>query len=132
MGTRINGFYDINRVRNYLDSSARKIKTFANGKYPAISPDGSRLAFFCGNLLYLCVAQVPSGEILFQLPISYFKLVDDLPVPATASWSSDGRWLYFTSSITGNWDIYRVRADGSLVQNLTEAWRTDEYMPTAR
>ena len=132
MGTRVNGFYDINETTDYLDDSSRQTRTFAKGKYPAISPDGSRLAFFCGNLLYLCVSQVSSGEILFQLPVSYFKLVNNLPVSATASWSSDGQWLYFTSSITGSWDIYRVRADGSQTQNLTEDWRTDEFMPAAR
>ena len=132
MGTRVNGSYDINQTQGYLAGQAGQIQTFAKGKYPAISPDGSRLAFFCGNLLYLCVAGVPSGEILFQIPVSYFKLVNGLPVPATAAWSSDGQWLYFTSSITGNWDIYRVRADGSQAQNLTETWRSDEFMPAAR
>lgn len=132
MGTRINGFYDINETRKFQDSDLMQTRTFAKGKYPAIAPDGSRLAFFCGNLLYLCVARVSSAEMLFQIPISYFKLIDDLPVAATASWASDGQWLYFASSITGNWDIYRVRADGSQVQNLTEDWLTDEFMPSAR
>lgn len=132
MGTRVNGFYDINRTQDYMEGGPGITQPFAKGKYPAVSPDGSRLAFFCGNLLHLCVAGAPSGEILFQIPVSYFKLVNDLPVPATASWSSDGEWLYFTSSITGNWDIYRVRADGSQTQNLTEDWRSDEFMPAAR
>lgn len=132
MGLRNNGFFDINETQDFLDNNSRQTRIFAKGKYPVISPDGNRLAFFCGNLLYLCVARVPSGEIIFQIPISYFKLVNEQPVSATASWSSDGQWLYFTSSITGSWDIYRVRADGSQTQNLTEAWSTDEFMPAAR
>jgi hypothetical protein len=132
MGSRVNGFYDINRTRGYLDGQPGFTQTFAQGKYPAISPDGSRVAFFCGNLLHLCVAEAKSAEILYQIPVSYFKRVNDQPAPATASWSADGQWLYFTSSITGNWDIYRVRADGSQIQNLTEDWRTDELMPAAR
>jgi Tol biopolymer transport system component len=41
--------------------------------------------------------------------------------PASA-WSADGQWLYFASAFDGDWDIYRIRLDGSGMQNLTEDW----------
>ena len=97
-----------------------------------LSPDGTRLAYFCGNLSNLCMVEWPSLKTLFQMPISYFKPINKKPAPATAAWSLDGAWVYFSSSISGNWDIYRMRPDGSQVQNLTEGSSADELMPSAR
>jgi len=46
-------------------------------------------------------------------------------LPATgldynASFSSDGKWIVFTSERGGSADIYRVHADGSGVERLTD------------
>jgi Tol biopolymer transport system component len=73
-----------------------------------------------------------TNTLLFQIPVSYFKQVDRKEAPASAAWSSDGKWVYFSSSISGSWDIYRMRPDGSMIQNLTEDWPSDELMPAAR
>jgi hypothetical protein len=132
MGTRFSGFYDVNQTTRFLDGGLPRTRTFAQGKYPIIAPDGTTAAYFCGNLFSLCVVEWPSVTTLFEIPVSYFKEIDGKIPPATAAWSTDGRWIYFASSLTGNWDIYRMRPDGSGIQNLTEAWPSDELMPAAR
>ena len=37
-----------------------------------------------------------------------------------ASFSADGKWIYFTSERNGSADIYRVRADGNKLERLTD------------
>lgn len=132
MGVRASGYFDIVETRSFASGAQFPSQIIAQGKYPAISPDGTRLAFFCGNLLYLCIAERPSLNLLYQIPVSYFKKVNKENAPATAAWSSDGLWVYFTSSISGNWDIYRMKPDGSQMQNLTESWTSDELMPAVK
>ncbi|MDI6696385.1 MAG: zinc-ribbon domain-containing protein [Anaerolineales bacterium] len=132
MGVRASGYFDIIETRSFASGVQFPSQIIAQGKYPAISPDGSRLAFFCGNLLHLCIAERPTLNLLYQIPVSYFKKVNKENAPATAAWSSDGQWIYFTSSISGNWDIYRMKPDGSQMQNLTESWTSDELMPAVR
>ncbi len=131
MGIKDSGYFDVNRTTNPASGPART-NVMAQGRYPAISPDGTKLAFFCGNLSNLCMADWPSVKLLFQIPISYFKLINQKNVPASVAWSVDGQWVYFSSSINGNWDIYRMHPDGSQVQNLTEGSTADEIMPAAR
>jgi hypothetical protein len=132
MGVKASGYFDINQTSHIAEGPVGPTRVVAQGKYPAISPDGTRLVYFCGNLLNLCMVERETGELLFQIPVSYFKKINKKAVPATAAWSADGKWVYFSSSILGNWDIYRMRPDGSQVRNLTETWTSDEYMPTAR
>jgi Tol biopolymer transport system component len=125
--------FDINLTTNLgTEKSIRTQRLSIDGKFPALSPDGSSIAYFCGNYSRLCMITWPSKQLQFELPISYFKTIDDKPVNATAAWASDGAWVYFSSSITGNWDIYRMRPDGSQMQNLTESSTADEILPTAR
>jgi len=40
------------------------------------------------------------------------RLTDDPATDALPRWSRDGRWIYFTSDRSGNWQIYRVRPAG--------------------
>jgi Tol biopolymer transport system component len=41
------------------------------------------------------------------------RRLTDHPAPdALPRWSRDGRWIYFTSERSGNWQIYRVRPEG--------------------
>jgi hypothetical protein len=128
MGVRASGYFDIMQTAVQTD----RTWLIGQGKHPAVAPDGSRLVYFCGNLLHLCMFERETNELLFQIPISYFKKINEKNIPATAAWSQDGQWVYFSSSILGNWDVYRMHPDGSQMQNLTEAWTSDEYMPAAR
>jgi hypothetical protein len=131
MGALDTGYFDINETSRGGSNVTSNL--VLKGKYPAISPDGKLLAYFCGNLSSLCIAEMPSGKKLFDKTVSYFREIDGKPVPASAAWSADGEWLYFSSSIVGHWDIYRIRRDGSDLQNLTEAWpSSDELMPATR
>jgi Tol biopolymer transport system component len=52
--------------------------------------------------------------------------------PSTA-WSADGLWIYFASAEDGDWDIYRIRPNGSGLENLTSDWgSSDEIMPALK
>lgn len=131
-GIQDSGYFDINEVSGITDGSGPISNLVGKGKYAALSPDGKLMAYLGGNLSALYVVEWPSGRKLFERTISYFKQINGEPVPATVAWSPNGKWLYFTSSVTGNWDIYRIRSDGANLQNLTENWPSDELMPAVR
>ncbi|MBK8020161.1 MAG: PD40 domain-containing protein [Chloroflexi bacterium] len=93
------------------------------GYHPAWSPDSTRIAFEVDvgaqtDLYILDVTQ----------PLEPGKnpsvLADHLWDDRFPSWSPDGQWLAFVSWRDGNADIFRARADGSEVRNLTQdpAW----------
>lgn len=130
MGTHFNSFTDVNETRDFPASPQTSL--YERGRYPALSPDGKYLAFFCTNLNYLCVLERQSDLIVTNRAIHYVALYRGQPAPATAAWSADSQWVYFTSSLAGNWDIYRMHVDGSELQNLTEGWGSDELMIGSR
>jgi hypothetical protein len=75
---------------------------------PAVSPDGSRLAFSSartGNR-EIYVADASSGDVR-RLTASR-RLDDRHPV-----WSPDGRRIAWQSGSPGRWDVYVMRADGT-------------------
>ena len=45
--------------------------------------------------------------------------VDGISRQEEAVWSPDGHWIYFSGYVEGNWDIYKMRRDGSGLQRLT-------------
>jgi hypothetical protein len=132
MGVRTTGYFDINETSGYLAPGSAAVRLVEQGKYPVLSPAGDSMAYFCGNMLGLCLTAWPSGEVVSQKTINYYKKIDGEIVSASAAWSRDGKWIYFNSSPAGNWDIYRMHPDGSELQNLTADWPSDEIMPTAR
>ncbi len=47
------------------------------------------------------------------------------------SWSSDGRWIYFSSNRTGTWEIWKVAPQGGPAAQVTnnggfEAWESSD------
>ncbi|MFQ5615993.1 MAG: TolB family protein, partial [Anaerolineales bacterium] len=104
------------------------LTTVAKGKYPALSPNGNRFVFLCSNQSYLCLQTLGSEEVKLLHPVVSIELAGE-SVPATAMWSADGQWIYFASAADGDWDIYRIRPDGSDLFNLTAAWDSNELMP---
>jgi len=82
---------------------------------PAISPDGSQVAFVYAGDIYLVDAQGGEAELLTSHP-GY----DDRP-----HFSPDGRRIAFTSFRTGNGDLYIVDLDGGEVVRLTYHDMTD-------
>ena len=111
-----------------LSSETGQTSPVVNGKYPALSPDGSYLAYFAPERLNLVVMDVRSGAQIFSQNIRYEDL-GGKSMPATAMWSGDGQWLYYASAQDGDWDIYRISRDGKSIENVTQNWKTDELTP---
>jgi serine/threonine protein kinase len=99
--------------------------------YPAVSPDGSRIAFQSdrdGDFdIYVMEANGNNTRRIVQN-----RVTDRIP-----SWSPDGQWLIFSSDTLGdgNFDLYRVRPDGSDLQavfsdgtrNSHARWSADNH-----
>ena len=100
----------------------------ASGKYPAISPDGDYLVYICHGNNDLCIMDLSSKQTNTLADIIYIN-VNGEKFPASAMWSKDGSWIYFSSAEDGDWDIYRIHPDGSGLQNLTSNWTSNELMP---
>lgn len=105
--------------------------TLAKGKYPALSPTGNQYVYLCSDQSYLCLQNVAGGDTKLVQEVVTIAIAGE-SVPATAMWSGDGLWIYFASAADGDWDIYRVRPDGSELQNLTADWPTNELMPALK
>lgn len=86
-------------------------------RYPAISPDGSQIAFTYKGDLYL----VPSsGGKATQL--TFHEAHDFKPV-----WSSDGKQIAFASDRYGNFDVFIMNAAGGNATRLT--YHSTDEMP---
>jgi WD40 repeat protein len=72
---------------------------------PAWSPDGRRLAFDAGvgDQFHVFVAAPGGGPLR---PLTSSRTYDARPC-----YSPDGRWIYFTSTRSGDYQIWRMRAD---------------------
>jgi serine/threonine protein kinase len=118
----------IRYATHLLQPASLNIQTVTSGKYPAVSPDGSQVAYICGEDLRLCLWNVSSGSSSTLHSITYAR-VNDQRMPASPAWSVDGQWIYFASADDGDWDIYRIRPNGSGIENMTSDWPTNELMP---
>ncbi len=84
-------------------------------RYPAISPDGQRVAFCYKGDIYTVSAQ--GGE---AKPLTSHRENDFKPV-----WSPDGKTIAFASNRYGNFDIFIVPAKGGTPKRLTTFSRTE-------
>jgi tricorn protease len=78
-------------------------------RYPAISPDGTFIAFALGGQLWLVPAQ--GGE---ATPLTSSEFYATRPV-----WSPDGRRIAFACQRNGNFDVFVMGLDGATPQRLT-------------
>lgn len=86
-------------------------------RYPAISPDGSKIAFTYKGDLYL----VPTaGGKATQL--TFHQAHDFMPV-----WSKDGKQIAFASDRYGNFDVFVMDAEGGQANRLT--YHSNDEMP---
>lgn len=78
-------------------------------RYPAVSPDGSRIAFSYRGDLWT----VPSagGEAK--------RVAERTGWDSRARWSPDGKTLAFCSDLSGNTDLYTIPADGGAAKQIT-------------
>jgi outer membrane protein assembly factor BamB len=85
----------------------------AHDRYPAWSPDGTKIAF----------ASDASGTsqiwIMNSDGSNPTRLTKDGSSDTTPAWSPDGTKIAFTSSQSGNGDVWRIDLDGSNLTQLT-------------
>jgi len=102
-----------------LDGSGEK--KVADGIFPAISPDGSRIAFNTVEktsgttyVRHMAVAEVATGKT------NVFK---DVPSDNSyyPSWSADGKRILFTTRPHEVWDLVVINADGTDFRVLRKA-----------
>jgi Tol biopolymer transport system component len=101
-----------------LDVATGDVRSsIANAINPALSPDGTRMAF-----------ARPKGEdpdtidiVVANADGSHRRsVIDTAGEDWGPYWSPDGRWISFTSTLHGgDPDVYVARADGSELHNLT-------------
>lgn len=102
------------------DGSGRREITpagFGSATHPALSPDGTRLAFTSGSSLY--VMPLDGG------PATPVATVVNIKSPA---WSPDGTRLAFSASSPerGDYEVFVVNVDGSGLRNVTNDPARDE------
>lgn len=80
---------------------------------PRWSPDGTRIAFISDRHGYnnLGVIDVATGEATM--------LLTEEVEHSEPRWSPDGAWISFTKNLDYDYEIFRVRPDGSDAQQLT-------------
>jgi TolB protein len=104
-------------IHTFESKELSRITDDTSVKYaPAWAPDESRIAFIGGrgrNKNFLRIVDV-SGKNLKTLQNSPS---DDM-CPA---WSPDGQWIVFSSSKTGDYEIWRVRPSGEQLEILTRS-----------
>ncbi len=99
--------------------------SFGTSRYPLFSPQSSDKM--------LC--QILNGTYkLSIIDISFPPYqVTTLEVGSPdqyAVWSPpDGQWVYYSSIEAGVYDIYRIKSDGTVVENLTETADYEEFQP---
>lgn len=79
---------------------------------PRWSPDGEQIVFAQGDT-ELAVIDSEGSQVKI--------LAKDLISQANGRWSPDGAWVYFTGRFSGQdtREIFRIKSDGSEIENLT-------------
>lgn len=104
--------FDRNDAIYVLDPDTKKPRKLVDGIFPAVSPDGARVAFNTveknGTTYdrHIAVANIADGKT------TVFK-----DVPSTNSyypvWTHDGQWIAFTLRRDQVWDLARIKSDGT-------------------
>ena len=93
--------------------------------HPALSPDGTKMAYFrtINRVFQIAVLEFKSGKHQ-QLTFSRWLKRNLHP-----TWSPDGRRIAFSSDRDGDFDIYIMDANGKKVTNMTENSIGDDGSP---
>ncbi|MGV3719623.1 MAG: LpqB family beta-propeller domain-containing protein, partial [Actinomycetota bacterium] len=84
-------------------------RTIRGMRYPAISPDGSQIAFSYRGDLWTVAST--GGEAK--------RVAERTGWDSRARWSPDGKTLAFCSDLSGNTDIYTIPVGGGAVKQIT-------------
>lgn len=109
--------------RQFPGGKAERL-TFNSGNdgHPALSPDGTKMAYFTtiNRAFQIAVLDFESGERQ-QLTFSRWPKRNFHP-----SWSPDGRRIAYSSEDDGDFDIYIMDANGENVTNMTDNSPADD------
>ena len=92
---------------------------------PQISPDGKRIAYFTHDVK----TQERDIHVMDIDGRNSRQLTDVGRVNEDPFWSPDGKFIVFQSNRTGNYQIFKMKADGSEQQCLSKN-KNSEYWPS--
>jgi TolB protein len=104
--------FDRNDAIYVLDPETKKPRKLVDGIFPAVSPDGARIAF----------NTVEKNGTTYDRHIAVVNIADGKTtvfkdVPSTNSyypvWTRDGQWIAFTLRRDQVWDLARIKPDGT-------------------
>lgn len=112
-----------------LDGTEERLLTEMEGNRPAWSPDASRIAFQTAGAdgrFDIWTLELATSELRNLTEFEGdFSTGQDLAPDQSPAWSPDGQRLVFSSSGTGEGDLYLVDADGSGLERLTSTEEPD-------
>ncbi|HWP30425.1 MAG TPA: S41 family peptidase [Fimbriimonadales bacterium] len=95
---------------NQIDSNS-PAQPILGMRYPAISPDASKIAFQWRGDIWV----VPSSGGVAR------RLTDHVELDTRPIWSPDGEWIAFSSDRNGNFDIFALPVNGGETRQITYA-----------
>jgi Tol biopolymer transport system component/serine/threonine protein kinase len=126
-------------VMNPDGSDQRQVTTSRGHSWgPRVSPDGTRLMFSSvapgEHEDHSSTGGGTSGSGNHDVYVANIDgtnisnlTFQDLSWDNGWSWSPDGKWIAFTSDRDGNWEIYKMRPDGTEVTRLTSSPSQDGW-----
>ena len=115
------GGYDIYLLTLSPWGITRLTTNATDDESPALSPDGSKVAF---------VSYRDGNAEVYVLDISgggTTRVTNNAAADRDPAWSLDGSRLAFASKRDGDWDVYIAAADGSDMTNLTDTISNDRW-----